>query len=83
MDGEEAPILRADFLFRAVALPPGTHQVRFVFQPASLERGVMLSFAGVGIAVSAILVGVVGPLLVRVGRRQSWARLRQRPPADS
>lgn len=33
LDGVEAPILRANVIFRAVAIPEGTHQLRFSFQP--------------------------------------------------
>ncbi|PPD43481.1 MAG: hypothetical protein CTY15_09925 [Methylocystis sp.] len=38
LDGEEAPVLRANVLFRAVAIPEGRHEVRFTFQPM---RGLM------------------------------------------
>jgi hypothetical protein len=69
VNGDETPILRADYLFRAVALPPGTHTVRFVFAPWSLERGITLSLAGVGVAASAVLVGVGSPLLLGLYRR--------------
>jgi hypothetical protein len=33
VDGVDVPILKADVLFRAVALRPGRHEVRFTFHP--------------------------------------------------
>jgi len=33
VDGAEAPILRANVMFRAVVVPEGRHEVRFEFQP--------------------------------------------------
>jgi hypothetical protein len=33
LDGKPVDILRADVIFRAVALPPGRHDVRFTFDP--------------------------------------------------
>ena len=33
LDGQPADILRANVIFRAVVLPPGTHNVRFTFAP--------------------------------------------------
>jgi hypothetical protein len=33
------PIVRADFAFRAVPLPAGTHEVVFTYEPASLKWG--------------------------------------------
>jgi hypothetical protein len=70
VDGEETPILRADYLFRAIALPPGSHEVRFAFAPPSLQRGAILSAAGLIIAASAI---VVGASVLLVGSR-FWRR---------
>jgi hypothetical protein len=73
VDGDETPILRADYLFRAVALAPGNHVVRFIFTPSSLQRGLELSLAGLIIALGAVLVGLGGPLIVgRAWRRAQW-----------
>jgi len=33
VDGAATNILRADVIFRAVAVPPGQHVVRFTFEP--------------------------------------------------
>jgi hypothetical protein len=49
--GRSAEILKANVLFRAVALPPGRHQVRFTFHPVA---GAFTQLAGrLGLSVSA------------------------------
>ncbi|HYK42582.1 MAG TPA: hypothetical protein VE007_09335 [Thermoanaerobaculia bacterium] len=45
-DGSPAEILLADGVFRAVALPAGSHRVVFVYKPASVIAGAALSIAG-------------------------------------
>jgi len=45
VDGEPAELLRANYLFRAVALAPGAHLVEFRYRPQSLTAGVALSAA--------------------------------------
>ena len=47
IDGVPAPILRADVVFRAVALTPGRHHVRFIFAPfTGLWRDIVAGVAG-------------------------------------
>jgi len=43
--GEEAEILRADFLFRAVSVPRGRSVVDFRYRPASYQVGKVVSLA--------------------------------------
>jgi hypothetical protein len=46
VDGRAVEILRADVIFRAVALPPGTHEVRFTFAPFAGAVGDLERMAG-------------------------------------
>lgn len=70
VDGETTPILTANLLFRAVALPAGVHEVVFRFEPDTLHRGAVVSLVMGSIVVTA----VVGAWLYR-------RRARQLPPA--
>jgi hypothetical protein len=53
VDGESAPILRADYAFRAVAVPAGSHRVTMDFRPGSW-------LAGLGISAATVLVLIAG-----------------------
>jgi hypothetical protein len=55
LDGEPAALLRADYLFRAVRVGPGTHRVEFRYGPVAFRWG--LGFTAVGLAGLLILVG--------------------------
>ena len=49
IDGAAADILRANVIFRAVVVPPGTHQVRFTFHPfAGARREILEKLRGPG-----------------------------------
>ena len=60
VDGREQPIRAADLAFRAVAVTPGRHTVRFFYRPTSV-------IAGGGLSLAALLVIVV--CLVGLRRR--------------
>ena len=43
VDGRPAEVHRVDYLLRGVSLPPGRHQVEFVYRPASWRAGWIVS----------------------------------------
>ena len=43
LDGQSTPIHRADYIFRAVELPPGDHTVVFEYRPLSFAVGAAIS----------------------------------------
>jgi hypothetical protein len=56
LDGAPAPLLRANTVMRAVAVPAGKHIVTLVFTPPGLRAGALLSLFGL-LATAALLVG--------------------------
>jgi hypothetical protein len=61
VDGRPQEILRANLLFRAVALSQGQHLVEFRYEPASLKAGLALSL----VAALAVVAGAVWHVLRR------------------
>jgi len=43
IDGKEAPIFKADYVLRGLNIPPGHHDIKFKFEPASYFIGRTLS----------------------------------------
>ncbi len=65
VDGQSVEVLQADYLFRAVYVPAGDHDVRLWFAPRSVC---------VGLAVSAVAWLALCVLTVRAFRRQRLRR---------
>jgi hypothetical protein len=55
LDGADVPVLRADHAFRAVALPPGRHEIEFVFTPRRLHVGAAITIAALAVVVALLL----------------------------
>ena len=57
VDGQETPVLQADYLFRAVAVPAGSHRIVYTYRSAAVRNGVIASVLGLlillGCAVAA------------------------------
>jgi len=59
VDGRDAPLLRANVAFRAVALPAGTHVVEMRYRPRSVRVGVLVSALSL-VAVLSVLARKTG-----------------------
>lgn len=46
VDGQKAPIYRADYAFRSIYVPAGKHQIEFIYSPLSFKLGVLLAVLG-------------------------------------
>jgi uncharacterized membrane protein YfhO len=55
IDGQARPLVRADGIFRAVAVPSGVHQVRMYIVPTRLYLGGAISLAGLLLAAVCLL----------------------------
>jgi hypothetical protein len=64
VDGNPAPILRADLYFRAVPLDAGQHEVTFLYQPSSVRLGL-----GLGLATWIAWMLALAVLGIRIGRK--------------
>jgi hypothetical protein len=57
VDGGESLAYRANYLFRAVYVPAGKHQVTFIYEPKALWDGAAISFTA--FTLTSIATGVV------------------------
>jgi hypothetical protein len=64
LDGQPVEILRANYVFRAVAFPPGEHTVVFRYAPLSFQVG-----AAISLLTLAFVIGMLIALSLRRYRR--------------
>ena len=56
MDGRAVPVLRADYLLRAVVVPAGRHRVEFRYESPAVRRGLLVSLGS--LAVILVMFGM-------------------------
>ena len=56
VDGRPAEHYQADYLFRAAAVPAGTHTVKFVYSPLSFYAGLCVSLSGFLVISTIIMI---------------------------
>src|SRR5690606_10300233 len=59
IDGQEAPILRANFVLRALAIPEGKHTIVFTFRPDAYFIGNKVTMASSWIML-LLVIGSIG-----------------------
>jgi uncharacterized membrane protein YfhO len=62
VDGEEAEMLKADYVLRAVALPSGDHEVVFRYDSSSLERGLVISVVTLATALIVLALSLAAAI---------------------
>ncbi len=63
IDGSPTPTYRANVHFRAIEVPSGRHAVRFVYDPATLRMGGIVSAVTLGVV---LVLAIIGRRMMRV-----------------
>lgn len=59
IDGEEAPIFRANWILRGLQIPAGDHEIVFTFEPESFYKGATYSRIASGLLIALLLGGLI------------------------
>lgn len=77
LDGNEVPVYRANYLFRAVRAPEGEHSVEFRFEPQSVMAGMVITALALAVTVSVVLFAEIAAAVPPLAR--AAARVRHSP----
>lgn len=72
LDGRPVPVFTAQVLGKAVAVPPGRHELALEFRPASVRLGGAIGSLSL---LFGVIAWIVGPKLASRGRREERSRL--------
>ena len=60
IDGKETPIVRADYVLRALYIPAGEHEVVMTFRPASIRVTEAVAWCGMALFAAVVLIAAFG-----------------------
>jgi hypothetical protein len=66
LNGEKVAYIRANYLLRALPVPPGEHEIKFVFAPSSYKTGNRVALAGSLV----LLLVTAGAVAMAVAKRR-------------
>jgi len=66
IDGQETPIIRANYVLRALVIPGGNHEIKFIFRPLSYYTGEKISLAS-----SILFIILAGGYIVYAIKKKS------------
>ena len=57
IDGSKTEYVKADYALRGLSLPAGKHEVKFIFEPDTVKKGLTLSYIGSWLVLLLVLGG--------------------------
>jgi hypothetical protein len=77
VDGKEIEILKTDYAFRAIIVPPGKHTIKFEFAPISYKAGLIATSAG-NYLVAIVLLYYLGIYVMQTAKRRKQVQATDR-----
>ncbi|MFA6769802.1 MAG: YfhO family protein, partial [Bacteroidales bacterium] len=69
IDGEPVPIIKANYILRALNVPAGSHTVEFEFKPESFNKGAYYSSFASGILIVLFFLWALVAIFEKTGRK--------------